>query len=65
MECLSLRIVYLGSLQTLQERLWRLQREEVIEWINNHWREYINVDADGVVCFGLWKNDLKQAMKDE
>ena len=40
-------------------------REEVIEWIDNHWREYVNVDADGVVCFGHWKNDLIKAMKDE
>ena len=39
--------------------------EDVIEWIDNHWREYVNVDADGVVCFGHWKNDLIKAMKDE
>ena len=42
-----------------------IAREEVIEWIDNHWREYVNVDADGVVCFGHWKNDLIKAMKDE
>lgn len=39
--------------------------EDVVEWIDNHWREYVNVDADGVVCFGHWKNDLRKAMKDE
>ena len=42
-----------------------IAREEVIEWIDSHWREYVNVDADGVVCFGHWKNDLRKAMKDE
>ena len=42
-----------------------IAREEMIEWINSHWREYINVDADGVVCFGHWKNDLIKAMKNE
>lgn len=43
----------------------KIAREEMIEWIDNHWREYVNVDADGVVCFGHWKNDLRKAMKDE
>ena len=42
-----------------------IAREEMIDWIDKHWREYINVDADGVVCFGHWKNDLRKAMKDE
>ena len=42
-----------------------IAREEVIEWIDNHWREYVNVDADGVVCFGHWKNDLRKAFEDE
>ena len=42
-----------------------IAREEVIEWIDNHWREYVNVDADGVVCFGHWKNDLRKAIEDE
>lgn len=39
--------------------------EDVIEWIDNHWREYVNVDADGFICFGHWKNDLRKAIKDE
>ena len=39
--------------------------EEMIDWIDKHWREYVNVDADGVVCFGHWKNDLRKAIKDE
>lgn len=47
------------------KRAVEIAREEVIDWIDKHWREYINVDADGVVCFGHWKNDLKQAMKDD
>ena len=42
-----------------------IAREEMIEWIDSHWREYINVDADGVVCFGHWKNDLRKAMENE
>ena len=42
-----------------------IAREEMIEWIDKHWREYVNVDTDGVVCFGHWKNDLRKAMKDE
>ena len=45
-------------------RAVEIAREEMIEWIDSHWREYINVDADGVVCFGHWKNDLIKAMKD-
>lgn len=47
------------------KRAVEIAKEEVIEWIDNHWREYVNVDADGVVCFGHWKNDLRKAMKDE
>ena len=46
-------------------RAVEIAREEMIDWIDKHWREYINVDADGVVCFGHWKNDLRKAMKDE
>lgn len=42
-----------------------IAREEMIDWVDKHWREYINVDADGVVCFGHWKNDLRKAMKDK
>jgi acetylornithine/succinyldiaminopimelate/putrescine aminotransferase len=42
-----------------------IAREEMAEWIDTHWREYINVDADGVVCFGHWKNDLIKTMKNE
>jgi len=44
-------------------RAVEIAREEMIEWIDSHWREYINVDADGVVCFGHWKNDLIKAMR--
>ena len=43
----------------------KIAREEMVEWIDSHWREYVNVDADGVVCFGHWKNDLIKAMKNE
>ena len=47
------------------EKGLEIAREEVIDWIDKHWREYVNVDADGVVCFGHWKNDLRKAIKDE
>lgn len=33
------------------------------EWLRNNWRKYINIDADGVVCFGHWDNDFRKAMK--
>ena len=46
-------------------RAAEIRQEEVIEWLDSHWREYINVDADGVVCFGHWENDLRKAMKNE
>jgi acetylornithine/succinyldiaminopimelate/putrescine aminotransferase len=46
-------------------RAVEIAREEMIEWIDSHWREYINVYADGVVCIGHWKNDLIKAMKNE
>ena len=44
-------------------RAVEIAREEIIDWIDKHWREYVNVDADGVVCFGHWKNDLIKAMR--
>ena len=34
--------------------------EDIIKWIKNNWREYINVDKDGVVCFGHWENELRK-----
>lgn len=45
----------------------RKKQREVIdracEWLRNNWRKYINIDADGVVCFGHWENDFRKAMK--
>ena len=38
--------------------------EKAEKWLNEHWREYVNVDADGVVCFGHWKNDFRKAMEE-
>ena len=55
----------LAILDTMQEEPISKELEEVIEWIDSHWREYVNVDADGVVCFGHWKNDLRKAMQDK
>ena len=37
--------------------------DKACEWINNNWREYINVDADGMVCFGHWESDFRKAMQ--
>lgn len=35
------------------------------EWLRNNWHKYINIDADGVVCFGHWENDFRKAMEGE
>jgi hypothetical protein len=32
-------------------------------WLRNNWRKYININADGVVCFGHWENDFRKTMK--
>lgn len=37
--------------------------DNACEWIYNNWREYINVDADGMVCFGHWESDFRKAMQ--
>lgn len=37
--------------------------EKACEWLRNNWRKHINIDADGVVCFGHWENDFRKAMK--
>ena len=37
--------------------------DKACEWIYNNWREYINVDADGMVCFGHWESDFRKAMQ--
>lgn len=42
--------------------------EKAIKWLRKNWREYVNVDVDGVVCFGHWESDFRKAMsnnKDE
>lgn len=41
----------------------RTMVEEVCEWLRNNWRDYVDVDSDGVVCFGHWENDFRNAMK--
>lgn len=43
----------------------RLMVEKACEWLRNNWYKYINIDADGVVCFGHWENDFRKAMKGE
>jgi len=37
--------------------------DKACEWIYDNWREYINVDADGMVCFGHWESDFRKAMQ--
>lgn len=37
--------------------------EKACEWLRNNWRNYVDVDSDGVVCFGHWENDFCKAMK--
>lgn len=37
--------------------------EKACEWLRNNWRNYVDVDSDGVVCFGHWENDFRKAMK--
>ncbi len=38
--------------------------EKTCEWIRENWREYINVDKDGVVCFGHWERDFKKYLEE-
>ena len=38
--------------------------EKACEWIRENWREYINVDKDGVVCFGHWERDFKKYLEE-
>lgn len=37
--------------------------DKACEWISNNWREYINVDADGMICFSHWESDFRKAMQ--
>lgn len=37
--------------------------DKAVDWIKNNWREYIMVDADGMVCFGHWESDFRKAME--
>lgn len=37
--------------------------EKSEKWFSEHWREYIDVDADGEIAFHFWKNDYEKAMR--
>ena len=37
--------------------------ERACEWLKNNWRNYVDVDYDGIICFGHWENDFRKAMK--
>ena len=36
--------------------------DDVCKWFTNNWRNYVNVDRDGVVCFGHWESDFRKDM---
>jgi hypothetical protein len=33
------------------------------EWIRENWRNYINIDKDGMICFGHWEQDFRKDME--
>lgn len=39
--------------------------EKAAEWFRTHWRDYVGIDKDNVIRFGLWENDFKNYMKGE
>lgn len=39
--------------------------EKAAEWFRTHWRDYVGIDKDNVIHFGLWENDFKKYMKGE
>lgn len=39
--------------------------EKAAEWFRTHWRDYVGIDKDNVIHFGLWGNDFKNYMKGE
>lgn len=54
-----------------QDRLWAMIErnlrakfiDKACKWLRDNWHKYINIDADGVVCFGHWENDFRKAIK--
>lgn len=59
---LSVQEGFVKGAEWMQEKMI----EKATEWIRTNWREYINgPDKDGCISFAHWKNDFKQAMKDE
>lgn len=39
--------------------------EKAVNWFRAHWRDYVGIDKDNVIHFGLWENDFKNYMKGE
>ena len=37
--------------------------DKASEWLRTHWKEYVGIDKDNVIHFGLWENDFRNAMK--
>ena len=38
--------------------------EKFREWLKNNWREYVYQDGDGIIHFGHWESDFRDAMED-
>ena len=51
----------------MEGALWadRTMIDKACEWLRNNWRNYVDVDSDGIVCFGHWENAFRKAMKGE
>lgn len=39
--------------------------DKAAEWFRSYWRDYVGIDKDNVIHFGLWENDFRHAMKGE
>ena len=37
--------------------------EDIVNYIGEHWRNYINVDRDGMIGFVLWRHDFAENIK--
>lgn len=37
--------------------------EDIVNYIGEHWRDYINVDRDGMIGFVLWRHDFTENIK--
>ena len=63
--CSSIESMKYAVAREVAEKLTDAFIEKACEWFKNNWREYVNTDKDGVVCFGHWEKDFKNYMKGE